>query len=220
MITQSSSAEGERTSCKKLSVSCLKFISSSAILRIRRSVPALYEWVASNFKDVNVLVNNAGIQRKVDMTGGISSLENVDDEIETNLKAQIHLSAHFIPLLMKQQEAAIVNISSSLGFAPIAMFPIYSATKAAMHSFTISLRHQLRETHVKVFEVVPPGVYDTELKGAKGKRNDWSISSAEMADAIMRGLEGDKYEIGAGTSVRLLRASRDDLDKAFGNMND
>lgn len=181
---------------------------------------ALYDWTSVNFRDINVLVNNAGIQRPINLTKGIPGLAGVDDEIETNLRAQIHLSAHFVPLLMKRREAAIINVSSGLGFAPLAMFPIYSATKAAMHSFTLSLRHQLHNTPIKVFEVVPPGVHDTELKGAKGEKTEWSISAAEMADAIMQGLEHDQYEIAAGTSVRLLRASRDELDRAFSGMND
>ena len=125
----------------------------------------LYAWIEENFKELNVLVNNAGIQRRVDFTKGTDDLLKNEDEIEINLKAQIYLAAQFVPMFSKHKEAAIVNVSSGLGFVPLTIFPIYSATKAAIHSFTMSLRYQLRGTSIKVFEVIPPTVYDTELKG-------------------------------------------------------
>src|SRR5271157_5356916 len=125
----------------------------------------LCAWTEENFEGLNVLVNNAGIQRQVDLTKGIEDLLKNEDEIEINLKAQIYLAAQFVPMFSKHKEAAIVNVSSGLGFVPLTIFPIYSATKAAIHSFTMSLRYQLRGTSIKVFEVIPPTVYDTELKG-------------------------------------------------------
>src|ERR1039458_1463202 len=126
---------------------------------------ALYEWVEKEFNDLNVLVNNAGIQRRIDFTKGTEDLLRQEDEIDINFKAQVYVAARFVPLLSRQKEAAIVNVSSGLGFVPLTVFPIYSATKAAIHSFTMSLRFQLRKTSVKVFEVIPPTVHDTELKG-------------------------------------------------------
>ena len=81
-----------------------------------------------------------------------------------NFTSQIYVTETLIPILLKQNNAAIVNVTSGLGFIPLARFPIYSATKAAMHSFTLSLRHQLRETRINVFEVIPPTVHDTDLK--------------------------------------------------------
>ena len=95
----------------------------------------------------------------------MEDLLKTDDEIETNLRAQIYLSARFIPMLSAKKEAAIINVSSGLGFVPLARFPVYCATKAAMHSFSISLRYQLRKPH-KGVEEIPPTVYDTELKGS------------------------------------------------------
>jgi uncharacterized oxidoreductase len=131
---------------------------------------SLFEWISSDFPTTNILVNNAGIQRMVDLKKGTEELLSGEDEIEINFKAYVNLSAHFIPFLMKQKEGAIVNISSGLGFIPLTITPVYCATKAAIHSFTLSLRHQLRNTSVKVFEIIPPTV-DTELdKGARSKR--------------------------------------------------
>jgi uncharacterized oxidoreductase len=131
---------------------------------------SLFNWVKDNFKDLNVVINNAGIQRMVNLKKGTQDLFNGENEIETNLVALIHLSAYFIPLLLKKKEAAIINVSSGLGFVPIAAMPVYCATKAAVHSFSLSLRHQLKNTTIKVFEVIPP-IVDTELdKGARDRR--------------------------------------------------
>lgn len=180
---------------------------------------SLYDFVSSSFKGINVLVNNAGIQRTVDLRKGLEDLLKNDDEININFTSQVYLSAYFIPLLSKQKEAAIVNVSSGLGFVPMAIFPIYCATKAAIHSFSMSLRHQLRETSIKVFEVIPPTVYDTELKGQKQERNEYSISAAEVADAAMKSLENDEYEIALGMAKGLSAGSKSDQDAAFKRMN-
>ncbi|MDE1871516.1 MAG: SDR family NAD(P)-dependent oxidoreductase [Candidatus Micrarchaeota archaeon] len=179
---------------------------------------ALYDWASSNFK-VNVLVNNAGIQRRIDLKKGLEDLENSEDEITINLKSQIYMSALFIPLLSKREESAIINISSGLGFVPLAIFPVYSATKAAIHSFSMSLRHQLRDTTIKVFEVIPPTT-DTNLKGAR--KNDYpdkGIPPSEVAEAAMKGIESDQYEIAVGRAQGLSQGSREEKDQMFKNMN-
>jgi uncharacterized oxidoreductase len=180
---------------------------------------ALYEWVEKEFNDLNLLVNNAGIQRRIDFTKGTEDLLRQEDEIDINFKAQVYLAARFVPLLSRQKEAAIVNVSSGLGFVPLTVFPIYSATKAAIHSFTMSLRFQLRKTSVKVFEVIPPTVHDTELKGKPIEKAEWSVPSSEVAEAVVKGLEGDVLEIAVGPSKRWLSSSKSELDQAFGNMN-
>ncbi len=180
---------------------------------------ALYDWVEREFKDLNLLVNNAGIQRRIDFTKGAEDLLEQEDEIDINFKAQVYLAARFVPLLSRQKEAAIVNVSSGLGFVPLTVFPIYSATKAAIHSFTMSLRFQLRKTSVKVYEVIPPTVYDTELKGKPIEKAEWTASSSEVAEAVVKGLEGDVFEIAVGASRRWLSSSKSELDQAFGNIN-
>ncbi|MDA4127700.1 MAG: SDR family NAD(P)-dependent oxidoreductase [Thaumarchaeota archaeon] len=179
----------------------------------------MYAWIEENFKELNVLVNNAGIQRRVDFTKGTDDLLKNEDEIEINLKAQIYLAAQFVPMLSKQKDAAIVNVSSGLGFVPLTIFPIYSATKAAIHSFTMSLRYQLRGTSVKVFEVIPPTVYDTELKGEPIENAAWTVSSSEVAEAVVKGLEEDEFEIAMGPSKKWISSTRNELDLTFGNIN-
>lgn len=179
----------------------------------------LYAWIEENFKELNVLVNNAGIQRRVDFTKGTDDLLKIEDEIEINLKSQIYLAAQFVPMFSKQKEAAIVNVSSGLGFVPMTIFPIYSATKAAIHSFTMSLRYQLRETSIRVFEVIPPTVYDTELKGKPIEKAEWTVSSSEVAEAVVQGMEGDQYEIAMGPSKKWISSTKNELDQTFNNIN-
>lgn len=181
---------------------------------------ALFEWIDANFKEMNVLVNNAGIQRKINLAEGMAGIEKNEDEIEINLRSQIYLAARFIPMLRRRAKAAIINVSSGLGFVPMAAFPIYSATKAAIRSFTMSLRQQLKGTSISVFEVIPPTVHDTELKGKPIPKSDYSISAAEMADAIIAGLRNDQYEIAAGASKGWISASREELDRFFSGIND
>jgi uncharacterized oxidoreductase len=180
---------------------------------------ALYAWIQENFKELNVLINNAGIQRRVDFTKGAEDLTTKEDEIDINFKAQVYLAARFVPILSKQKQAAIVNVSSGLAFVPMAMFPIYSATKAAIHSFTTSLRHQLRGTSIRVFEVIPPVIHDTELKGKPVEKADWTVSSSEAAEAVVKGLEEDSYEIAIGPSRRWMSSTKSELDQAFSNIN-
>jgi uncharacterized oxidoreductase len=182
---------------------------------------SLYDWVSSNFKDINILVNNAGIQRMANLRKGTRDLFDGEDEIEINLTAPIHLSAYFIPLLLKRKEAAIVNISSGLGFVPIASMPVYCATKAAIHSFSLSLRHQLKDTSIKVFEIIPP-IVDTELdKGARGERGqqDRGIPPSEVARATLKALENDEYEVAVGMAENLRMGSRNNPEQTFQNIN-
>ena len=115
--------------------------------------------VISRFPQLNCVINNAGIQREHDFTHGETvSDEVVEQEIDTNLLGLIRVSAALLPQLQKMENATLVNVSSGLGFVPLARFPVYCATKAAVHSFCLSIRRQLRGTGVKVIEIVPPYV--------------------------------------------------------------
>lgn len=181
----------------------------------------LVSWVSSHFEDVNILVNNAGIQRLIDFTSGASNRNPDEDEIDINLKAPVRLSEMFIPLLMKRKQAAIVNVSSGLGFCPIAVMPVYCATKAALHSFTMSLRHQLRNTSIKVFEIIPPTV-DTDLdKGARDRRGqkDRGIPATEVALAVIKALEKDEYEMAVGMAEGLRKGALSNPEQLFQRMN-
>src|SRR5208337_5560482 len=143
-----------------------------------------------------------GIQRMIDFRKGTKDLlahraEDGEDEIEVNLRALVYMTALFTPHLMKQKEAAIVNVSSGLAFHPMAPLPVYCATKAAVHAFSLVLRQQLEGTPVKVFELIPPMV-DTNLdKGARKARGQtyFGITTAELVKPAMKAFESDQYEI-------------------------
>ncbi|MEJ2287219.1 MAG: SDR family NAD(P)-dependent oxidoreductase, partial [Deinococcales bacterium] len=105
---------------------------------------------------VNVLVNYAGMQRMVDFTHGPGALEAGDNEVRCNLEGPVYLTARLVPHLRSVKSPAVVNVSSGHGFVPMAMMPVYCATKAALHSFTVSLRRQLSGVGVRVFELIPP----------------------------------------------------------------
>ena len=177
---------------------------------------SLFDWINSNFNNFNILINNAGIQRAIDLKKGVDGLQG-EDEIEVNLKAPIYLTGLLVPLLLKQEESAIINVSSGLGFVPIASMPIYCATKAAIHSFTISLRYQLKDTSIKVFEIIPPTV-DTELD--KGRRGSYrGIDPSEIGKATLIGVENDNFEITVGESEGLRTVSNANFDQIFSRMN-
>jgi uncharacterized oxidoreductase len=181
----------------------------------------LVDWAAAELPGLNVLVNNAGIQRDVDFTRGIDDFLTGENEIRVNLEAVIMLCGMFVPRLVGNQGAAIVNVSSGLGFVPAARMPVYSASKAGMHAFSMALRLQLSKIGIKVFEVVPPAV-DTELNAAgRARRGNFrpDLSPKEFVTAVMKGLEKDVFEIGFGMTAGFIHASRADLDKSFQQMN-
>lgn len=182
---------------------------------------SLVEWMNASFPQWNVLVNNAGIQRDIDFTKGVAELEAGESEIAVNLEAPIILSGLAVPMLAGKDGPAIVNVSSGLGFVPAAKMPVYSAIKAAIHAFTMALRHQLLPVGIKVFEVVPPAV-DTELNlEGRAKRGGFkaNLEPEEFVKAVMKGLEEDTSEIGYGMTKEMLTASWSELKSAFVQMN-
>jgi len=182
---------------------------------------ALVEWISSKFSKLNILVNNAGVQRDIDFTKGIDEFMAGENEVRINLEAPIILTGLLIPFLAGKLEAAIINVSSGLGFVPAAKMPIYSATKAGLHAFSMALRHQLLKSGIKVFEVVPPAV-DTELNPeGRAKRGNFKVDLKPelFVDAVMKGLKNNIFEIGYGMTEGHLKASREDLDKSFQQMN-
>ncbi|WP_138494420.1 SDR family oxidoreductase [Paenibacillus pinistramenti] len=174
---------------------------------------ALFDWVTANYPEVNVLVNNAGIQQRFNIlkADAKDNWSYYNQEITTNIEAPFHLAMLFAPYFAEQKKAAaILNVTSGLAFTPFVIAPIYSATKAALHSFTMSLRHQLSDTAVEVIEIAPPAV-NTDLGGAGLHTHGEPLD--DFADGIFKGLEEGKPEIGYGTSESRLRMSRDEIDE-------
>lgn len=176
----------------------------------------LAAWVTETYPDLNVLINNAGVQLLTDMKKPVD-LSRVRQETETNFIAPIHMVSLLVPHLSSKDNAAIVNISSGLAFVPIAIMPVYCATKAAIHSISLSLRYQLRNTSVKVFEIAPPAV-DTELgsdRRADKTQSHGGMPVAEFIQQAMDALQNDVFEAPIGTA----KFSREKREEMLETMN-
>ena len=173
------------------------------------AIQRLHADVLARFPSLDVLVNNAGIMRNLDVRRP-RELTDVTREIDINLSGPIRMIQQFLPHLRSRPGAAIVNVSSGLAFIPFSISPVYSATKAAMHSFTQSLRAQLEGSGVTVIELAPPGVetplfrgeFEQETKGVKAM--DVRVLAKHAIDGIERG----KLEIRPGLSNVLKVMSR------------
>lgn len=176
----------------------------------------LFEYIQKEFPELNVLVNNAGIQNRTNLLEANNDWKYYQQEIAINFEAPTHLSMLFLSHLVKKENAAIINVSSGLAFVPMAAAPIYCATKAAVHSFTMSLRQQLSKTNVEVIEVAPPAV-NTDL--CRPGLHTFGAPIDEFADGIFNGLQKGLNEIGYSYSEKSLRLSRDEVDVLFEKMN-
>ena len=176
----------------------------------------LVRWATAEFPRLNVLVNNAGIQNRIQLAADTADWEARRQEIVINFEAPIHLATLLVPHLRQQAQAAIINVTSGLSFAPAAFAPIYSATKAALHSFTLSLRHQLAPIGIAVFEIVPPAV-DTDLGGPG--LHTFGVPVDAFADSIMARLAAGEQEVGYESSEQSRLASRAELDERFRLIN-
>ena len=121
--------------------------------------------IAAEFPALNVLINNAGIMRPENLLAQQADLADAEATVATNLLGPIRLTAALLPLLQSQPQATIINVSSGLAYVPLAQTPTYCATKAAIHSYTQSLRYQLRKTQIEVLELVPPYVQTDLMDG-------------------------------------------------------
>jgi uncharacterized oxidoreductase len=190
-------------------------------LSLYRDRGGLHHWIKKEFPALNILINNAGIQRGIDFRNGIETLHTIDNEIVINLEAPIQLCAYFIPLLQTQKESAIINVTSGLGFIPSVAMPVYSATKAALHSFTVSLRRQLKDTSIKVFEIIPPMV-DTDLdKGERKKRGltYFGITAEQTAKESFEAIQKDEYEFAVGEAKNFQAGAKHNFEDNFEHMN-
>jgi uncharacterized oxidoreductase len=177
---------------------------------------SLFNWAIGEFPRLNVLVNNAGIQRRGLRLADDDAWDGTHEEIAINFEAPVHLSTLFIPHLRRQPRAAIMNVTSGLAFAPMASVPVYCATKAALHSFTLSLRHQLSDTPIEVVEIIPPAV-NTDLGGPG--LHTFGVPVDEFADAVMAAIGNGDLEVAYGFARQASRASRDELDQMAARMN-
>ena len=172
----------------------------------------LYNWVAENHSDLNVLVNNAGIQNWMSIADS-NFYQKSSDEITTNVLAPIHLTNLFMSLSSLK---TIINVTSGLAFIPLAKVSVYCATKAFMRSFTLSLRHMLKPTGIEVIEMIPPAL-NTDL-GGKGI-HDGQPAVSDFVESVFQQMKEGKTELTFGTSTGRAKANNETITEYFNKMN-
>lgn len=173
---------------------------------------SLYKWVAENHKDLNILVNNAGIQNWMSIADP-DFFRKAKEEIAINIEAPVHLSVLFQNL---ESLTVIMNVTSGLSFVPLTKTPVYSGTKAFFHSFTLSLRHLLKAKNIEVIEIIPPAL-NTDL-GGKGI-HDFAPPVSGFIDSMFEQLDRDKLELTYGFTEQISQAGAEILKPVFDKVN-
>ncbi|MES2378743.1 MAG: SDR family NAD(P)-dependent oxidoreductase [Bacteroidota bacterium] len=163
-------------------------------------VKRLVAIINTDFGGLDILINNAGHTYVYSLDATANAEQKAREEFDTNFFSIISLTEQLLPTLSASPEAAIVNVSSILAITPRHTLPTYSASKAALHSYTQALRLALKETNVKVFELMPPLV-NTEFSKEIGGEN--GIPPSEVADDLLSAFEKDEYEIHVGNTAHI-----------------
>jgi uncharacterized oxidoreductase len=172
----------------------------------------LYQWILKNHPDLNVLVNNAGIQHWMSAEDK-DFYQKASDEIAINILAPVHLTSLFLNLPSLD---TIINVSSGLAFVPFSKIPVYCGTKAFLRSFTLSLRHSLKSTKVEVIEMIPPAL-NTDL-GGQGIHNTHP-SVSDFVTSVFEQMKQGKTELTFGTSETRAKANHEAIDEYFNRLN-
>jgi uncharacterized oxidoreductase len=172
----------------------------------------LYKWISKNHSDLNVLVNNAGIQNWMSISDD-NFYEKASTEVNTNILAPIHLTNLFIGL---KSLDTIINVTSGLAFVQLSKVPVYCATKAFFHSFTLSLRHMLKSKNIEVIEMIPPAL-NTDL-GGKGL-HDGQPAVSDFVNSVFQQIKEGKLELTFGYSEILAKATPEVINASFKQMN-
>ncbi len=172
----------------------------------------LFEWVKENHPDLNVLVNNAGIQNWMNIEDSDFYLK-AKIEMAVNIEAPMHLTSLFIKL---KSLSTIINVTSGLSFCPLSKVAVYSATKAFFHSFTLSMQHVLKDKNIEVIELIPPAI-NTDL-GGKGIHDD-APPVHELIESVFSQLADGKKTLTFGMSNKLSNANAEEIKLIFERMN-
>ncbi|MBT1688824.1 SDR family oxidoreductase [Dawidia soli] len=181
-------------------------------------VDQLVARLQAEFPRLNVVINNAGRAFVHDLAQADGTYEKAAEEIATNYLSIIRLNEKLLPILRQQAEAAIVDVSSIVAYTPNHIIATYSATKAALHSYTVSLRHALaKNSRVKVFELMPPLV-NTEFSSEIGG-GEHGIPPSVVAEELLKAFENNDYEVRVGNTAYIYELSRKSPDEAFAVLN-
>ena len=182
-----------------------------------KDVEELVARIEKDFPQLNMLINNAGKVRLHPIAADADSFDKAADEMLTNYLSVINLTDKLLPVLRRQPEAAIVNVSSVVALVPAVSIATYSASKAALHSYTQSLRISLgRTSAIKVFELMPPLVnteFSKEIGGANG------MAPEAVAENMVAALENDVFEIHPGVTAQMYQLSLSSPAEALKMMN-
>ena len=184
------------------------------------SISAVAAELTKQYPALNVVINNAGIMRAENVRAQQPDLADAEAMVSTNLLGPIRLTAALLGLLQKQTYSAVMNVSSGLAFVPLALTPTYSATKAAIHSYTQSLRYQLKGTATEVLELIPPYVATELMNGAEDPR---AMPLGAFISEVMEILKTQPAvtEICVENVKRLrLAAESGTYDAVFGGLNE
>lgn len=181
-------------------------------LAIESERTELYHWIAKNHSDLNVLVNNAGVQNWMPLSDN-DFYEKAKNEIDINVMAPLHLTSLFINL---KSLHSIINVTSGLAFVQLTKTPVYCATKAFFHSFTLTIRHLLTKKNIEVIEMIPPAL-NTDL-GGKGI-HDGQPAVSNFVEAVFQQMKEGKTELTFGFSEVMANAPPDIIAATFKKMN-
>ncbi|PJJ08155.1 putative oxidoreductase [Flavobacterium sp. 1] len=172
----------------------------------------LYNWISENHNNLNVLVNNAGIQNWMSISDN-DFYQKANNEITTNVLAPIHLTTLFLNL---KSMNTIINVTSGLAFVQFSKVPVYCATKAFFHSFTMSLRYMLKSKNIEVIEIIPPAL-STDLGGIG--LHDGHPSVGDFVESVFEQLKEGKSELTFGLSDVMANSNPQELKETFNRMN-
>ncbi|HEX3356680.1 MAG TPA: SDR family NAD(P)-dependent oxidoreductase [Tepidisphaeraceae bacterium] len=174
------------------------------------AIKTFAEKLIAQFPALNILINNAGMMKIEKVLGLKGDLSIAESTITTNLLGPIRLTAALLPHLLKQKKATIINVTSGLAFVPFVTAPSYSATKAGLHAYTVSLRYQLKDTPVEVLEIAPPYV-QTELGGSQQASDPRAMPLPDYIAETMSLLKSNPKngEIVSARAMALRTAERD-----------
>jgi uncharacterized oxidoreductase len=171
----------------------------------------LQERVTKEFPNLNILINNAGEMEIINLNDSKTELSKITHEIEVNLMAPIRMIQQFLPHLKKQNTALILNVTSGLALVPFPISPVYGASKSGLRSYTKSLRVQLQNTNVKVFEMVAPGAstpLSDKFKNLDGFDEKQNTTPEKVIAQALKGIENNTFEIYPGSAKVLKVLSR------------
>ena len=185
---------------KQIKAEFAEIIIFSGDLTDKSSLDELVLFIEQEHSDLNILINNAAVQYNYNFTDEPDLIYKIDYEVSANVTAPIKLTGLLLPLLLKNENSAVVNVSSGLFISPKKSASVYCATKSAIHSFTKTLRYQLENMDTKVFEIIP-ALIDTPMTEGRGKSK---ITPEQLTDEFLRNFKTDKFESYIGRT-RLLK---------------